>query len=359
LTLLLSNEEVDDLLQMPDCIDAMERAFRAFADRRAGNAGRCEILTPTQRTDALYSLMNMNGVVPDLGVAAVRINSDILTWPAADAGLKRVKIPSAPNGRYVGLVLLFSTLTGEPLAIYPDGVVQRMRTGATSGLAAKYLARKDARVAALLGTGWQAGSQAMAICAVRPIERMVCYSPREDGQRAFAAEMSARLGIEVAAAGSARAALRGADVVLCATNSMQPILQADWLEPGMHVGSLKRLELDPAIVKTADLAVTHSRNADAPAQIIRSHGADLARDTDREKAALAQAIDEDAMPTLAEIVLGHARGRQHDRDITLFLNYTGLGYQFAATGALIYRRAMERGVGRRLDTDWFTSAAPS
>ena len=359
MTLILSNEDVDGLLQMPDCIDAMEQAFRAFADRRAPNAGRCEILTPTQRPDALYSLMNMNGVVPDLGVAAVRINSDILTWPASDAGIKRVKIPSAPNGRYVGLVLLFSTTTGEPLAIYPDGVVQRMRTGATSGLAAKYLARADTRVAALFGTGWQAGAQAMAICAVRPIERIVCYSPRADGRHAFAAELSARLGIAVTAAASAREAVRGADVVLCATNSMQPILPADWLEPGMHVSSLKRLELDPAIVKVADLAVTHSRNADAPAQIIRSHGADLARDTDQEKAALAKAIEEDAMPTLADIVLGHAGGRQHDRDITLFLNYTGMGYQFAATGALIYRRAMERGIGRVLDTDWFTSAAPS
>jgi ornithine cyclodeaminase/alanine dehydrogenase-like protein (mu-crystallin family) len=359
LTLLLSNEDVDGLLQMPDCIDAIEHAFRAFADRRAGNAGRCEILTPTQRDDALYSLMNMSGVVPDLGVAAVRINSDILTWPASDAGVKRVKIPAAPNGRYVGLVLLFSTTTGEPFAIYPDGVVQRMRTGATSGLAAKYLAREDARVAALFGTGWQAGSQAMAICAVRPIERIFCYSPREDGRRAFATEMSARLGIAVTAAASAREAVRGADVVLCATNSMQPILPADWLEPGMHVSSLKRLELDPSIVKAADLAVTHSRNADAPAQIIRSHGADLARDTDVEKAALAKAIDEDAMPALADIVLGHAGGRKRERDITLFLNYTGMGYQFAATGALIYRRAMERGVGRSLDTDWFTSAAPS
>jgi alanine dehydrogenase len=359
LTLLLSNEEIEGLLQMPDCIDAMERASLAFADHRAGNAGRCEILTPTERPDALYSLMNMNGVIPDLGVAAVRINSDILTWPAADDGRKRVKVPAAPNGRYVGLVLLFSTVTGEPLAIYPDGVVQRMRTGATSGLAAKYLARKDARVAALLGTGWQAGSQVMALCAVRPIERIVCYSPREDGRRAFAAEMSARLGIAVTAAASAREAVRGADVVLCATNSMQPILPADWLEPGMHVSSLKRLELDPTIVRAADLAVTHSRSADAPAQIIRAQGADLAHDTDQEKAAFAKTIYADAMPTLAEIVLGRAGGRQRDRDITLFLNYTGMGYQFAATGALIYQRALERGVGRKLDTDWFTSAAPS
>ena len=145
LTLLLSNEEVDGLLQMPDCMEAMEGAFRAIGDRRAANAGRCEILTPTARDDALYSLLNMNGVVPELGIGAVRINSDILTWPASPDGLKRVKVPAAPNERYVGLVLLFSTTTGEPLAIYPDGVVQRMRIGATSGLAAKYLARPDAR----------------------------------------------------------------------------------------------------------------------------------------------------------------------------------------------------------------------
>ena len=359
MTLLLSNDEVDGLLQMPDCIDAMEQALRAFGDRRAGNAGRCEILTATDRPDALYSLMSMNGVVPDLGVAAVRINSDILTWPASERGIKRVKVPSAPNGRYVGLVLLFSTATGEPLAIYPDGVVQRMRTGATSGLAAKYLARTDARVAAVLGTGWQAGSQAMAICAVRGIERIHCFSPRQDGRQAFAAEMSAKLGIEVSAAATAREAVRGADVVLCATNSMQPVLPADWLEPGMHVSSLKRLELDPSVAAAADRVVTHSRNADAPAQIIRTDGADLARDSDLEKAALARAIDEDALPTLADIVLGRAAGRAHDRDVTLFLNHTGLGYQFAATGALIYRRAMERGVGRKLDTDWFTSALPS
>ena len=359
MTLLLSNDEIDGLLQMPDCIDALEQAFGAFGSRRAGNAGRCEILTSTARDDALYSLMNMNGVVPELGVAAVRINSDILTWPASAQGLKRVKVPAAPHERYVGLVLLFSTSTGEPLAIYPDGVVQRMRTGATTGLAAKYLARKDARVAALLGTGWQAGSQAMAICAALPIAQIRCYSPREDGRRAFAADIGARLGIEAIAAASAREAVRGADVVLCATNSMQPMLPAGWLEPGMHVSSLKRLELDTSVAGAADLVVTHSRNGDAPAQVIRSEGADLARDTDRQKAALAQAINEDEMPTLADIVLGHTAGRRREQDITLFLNYTGMGYQFAATGALIYRRAIERGVGRVLDTDWFTSSAPS
>ena len=359
MTLILSNDDIDGLLRMEDCIDVMEQAFRSFASGRAGNAGRCEILTPTARDDALYSLMNMNGVIPDLGVAAVRINSDILTWPASGDGVKRVKVPSAPNARYVGLVLLFSTSTGEPLAIYPDGIVQRMRTGATSGLAAKVLAREDARKVALLGTGWQAGAQAMAICAARPVTEIRCYSPREEGRQAFAAEMSVKLGVTILPVSSAREAVRGADVVLCATNSMQPMLPADWLEPGMHVSSLKRLELDTSIVRAADLTVTHSRNADAPMQVVRAAGADLARDTDRQKARLAEAIDEDAMPTLGDIVQGRAPGRRQDSDITLFLNYTGMGYQFAATGALIYRQAKQQGVGRDLDTDWFTSSAPS
>jgi alanine dehydrogenase len=359
LTLVLSNDEVADLLDMPSCIAAMEDAFRASAEGRTGVAGRCEILTPTNRADAMYSLVNMNGVIPDLGIAAVRINSDILTWPASAQGVKRVKLPAAPNDRYVGLVLLFSTVTGEPLAIYPDGVVQRLRTGATSGVAAKHLARADAQVAAVLGTGWQAGAQAMAICAVRPIGQIRCYSPRAENRRVFAEEMSAKLGIEVQPVASGREAVRGADVVLCATNSMQPVLPAEWLEPGMHVASLKRLELDPSVVKAADVVVIHNRNADAPAQIVRAAGAELARDTDARKQSLTEAIKADAMPSLGELVLGRVGGRRSARDITLFLNYAGLGSQFAATGAVIYRRAVERGVGRKLDTDWFTSAVPS
>ena len=359
MTLVLSNDEVADLLDMPSCIAVMEDAFRASAERRTGVAGRCEILTPTNRADALYSLVNMNGVIPDVGIAAIRINSDILTWPASAQGLKRVKLPAAPNNRYVGLVLLFSTVTGEPLAIYPDGVVQRMRTGATSGVAARHLARTDAHVAAVLGTGWQAGAQAMAICAVRPITQIRCYSPRAEGRRAFAKDMSATLGVEVQAVASGRDAVRGADVVLCATNSMEPVLRPDWLEPGMHISSLKRLELDRSVVDAADVVVIHSRNADAPAQIIRAAGAELARDTDAQKSSLAKAIKANEMPSLGELVLRRCGGRRNTRDITLFLNYTGLGSQFAATGAVIYRRAVERGVGRKLDTDWFTSAVPS
>ncbi len=357
MTLLLSNDDVDQALSMPDCLEAMEIAYRDLGEMRGANGLRSEVLTPTTRDDALHSLLTMSGVVPRFGVGAVRINSDILTWPNSPGGLRRVKVPAAPNDRYVGLVLLFSTKTGEPLAIYPDGIVQRMRVGACCGLGAKYLARADASEVAILGTGWQAGGQAMAICAVRKVRRIRCFSPTRERRETFAREMSAKLGVEVVPAAAARDAVAGADAVMCATNSMEPIFSAEWLEPGMHVSSLKRLELDASVVAGADVTFIHMR--DAGSKTIRSAGAELSSDTEEKKAALSGKIGRDSLPELTDLLLKRKPGRRSDRDVTLFLNYTGVGYQFAATGHVIYTRARERGLGREIDTDLLTSALPS
>jgi ornithine cyclodeaminase/alanine dehydrogenase-like protein (mu-crystallin family) len=355
--LLLSNDDVATALEMGECLTAMEDAYRALGEGRGASGVRSEVLAPTSRADGLYSLLTMSGVAPHLGVGAVRINSDILTWPRTSGGIKRLKVAAAPGERYVGLVLLFSIATGEPLAIYPDGIVQRMRVAATCAVAAKYLARPDARVVGLIGAGWQAGGQAMAIAAVRPIERIVCYSPDRTRREAFAREMMERLGIEVIAVANARDAVNGADVVMCATSSMRPVIEADWLGPGTHVSSLKRLELVASVVAAADVVVTHVRKA--PVGIVRTSGADLARDTEAEKETLSAALRQDELPELADLLLGRARGRGSDREITLFLNYMGLGYQFAVTGHIIWQRARERGLGQMLNTDWFTSEVPS
>ena len=140
MTLILSNDDVETLLTMRDCIEVMEEAYVELAHGRGVSRTRSDCFTPTSRADALYSLKSMDGVAPKLGVGAVRINSDIITWPRRGSNLRREKVPAAPNGRYVGLVLLFSVETGEPLAILPDGVMQRMRVGAANGLGIKYLA---------------------------------------------------------------------------------------------------------------------------------------------------------------------------------------------------------------------------
>ena len=201
-------------------------------------------LAATTRADALYSLKSMDGIAPSLGVGAVRINSDIVTWPERAGNVRREKVPAAPGGRWVGLVLLFSSETGEPLAILPDGYLQRLRVGATNGLGARYLAREDARTVGLLGSGWQASGQLMAIAAVRLITKVRCYSTSAAGREAFAARMSHELGVEVEPVESADAAVRGADVVLCATNSIEHVLFQRQVEPGMHLSSIKRPEIE-------------------------------------------------------------------------------------------------------------------
>lgn len=357
MTLVLSDKEVEAALGMEDCLAASEEAYRALGRNEAATGVRGEILSPTARKDALYSLLTMAGVVPQFGIGAVRINSDILTWPETVHGLRREKVPSAPGNRYVGLVLLFSTETGEPLAIYPDGIVQRMRVAAACGLAAKYLAREDAQTATILGSGWQAGGQAMAIAAVRPITSIRCYSSTPEHREAFAREWSEKLKIEVTASPSLPEAIAGTDIVLCATNSMQPVLMAELLEPGMHVSSIKRLELPAETVARADVVFTHVNGAES--RITRIEGADLARDTEKAKDRMTVSIGQAEMPTLPDLLLERAPGRTSAKDITMFLNYAGLGFQFAVTGHVIYQKAKSLGLGQHIPTDWLTSELTS
>ena len=357
MTLILSNEEVEAALGMDDCLAAFEEGYRALGRNEAATGVRGEILSPTGRDDGLHSLLTMAGVVPGFNIGAVRINSDILTWPETAHGLRREKVPAAPGGRYVGLVLLFSTETGEPLAIYPDGIVQRMRVGASCGLAAKYLARADARTLCILGAGWQGGGQAMAMTAVRDIGEIRCYSPTPATRESFAGEWSEKLGIEVVPAGSLEDAVAGADILSCATNSMEPVLAPELLEPGMHVSSIKRLELPPETVARGDVVFTHVHGAES--RITRVEGADLARDTEQAKDRMTTTIRQGDMPTLPDLLLGRAPGRGSDEDITMFLNYAGLGFQFAASGAVIFKNAKALGLGRDIPTDWLTSALPS
>ena len=214
MTLILSNDDVEKLLTMRDCIEVMEEAYVELAEGRGVSRTRSDCFTPTSRADALYSLKSMDGVAPKLGVGAVRINSDIITWPRRGNNMRREKVPAAPNNRYVGLVLLFSVENGEPLAILHDGVMQRMRVGAANGLGIKYLARANAKSVGILGSGWQAGAQLMAACAVREIETIRCFSPNAQNREAFAAAMSATLGVEVVPGGQPEEAIAGADIAM-------------------------------------------------------------------------------------------------------------------------------------------------
>jgi alanine dehydrogenase len=351
MTLILSNDDVDKLLTMPDCIDVLEDAYVELAEGRGVNRTRSDCITPTSRPDAVYGLKSMDGVIPKLGIGAIRINSDIVTFPKKGNNIRREKIPAA-NGRYVGLVLLFSTENGEPLAILPDGVMQRMRVGAANGLGVKYLARQDAATVGLLGSGWQAGAQLMAACAVRDIKSIRCFSPNAEHRDAFAKEMSEKLGVEVMPVAQPEEAITGADIVMCASNSLDAIFFERWIEPGVHLSSIKQPEIETKALTRADRIVLHHQDA-SPLHVTTRDFA-LGQKSQEHGWSAASEIDFGKLPTLPELIVGRAKGRQSDAEVTCFMNNIGLGYQFAAAGSVVYRKAREHGVGHELPTEWFT-----
>jgi len=353
MTLILSNKDVEQLLTMPECIAVLETSYAELAHGRGLSRTRSDSLAPTKREDAYYSLKSMDGVVPALGVSSVRINSDIITMPKFGNSVRRVKVPAAPNDRYVGLVVLFSTENGEPLAIMPDGVLQRMRVGAANGLGVKYLARENASSIGLLGAGWQAGTQLMAACAVRDIKTIRCFSPTREKREAFCKEMSGILGIEVQSVDHPEAALEGADIAMCATNTEDPVYFARWIEPGQHLSSIKKPEMEMDAIRRADRVVIHTRDVH-PIMELSSELPESARLYEGKRTPKADDVDITKFPTIPELIVGKAKGRSNDQEVTLFMNNLGLGYQFAAAGSVVYRNAKERGFGHELPTDWFT-----
>jgi ornithine cyclodeaminase/alanine dehydrogenase-like protein (mu-crystallin family) len=352
MTLILSNEDVDKLITMPECIAALEEAYVELAEGRGITRTRSDCITPTQRPDAVYGLKSMDGVCPKLGVGAIRINSDIVTFPKKGNTVVREKIPAAPGNRWCGLVLLFSVDNGEPLAIMPDGVMQRMRVGATNGLGVKYLARKNAETVGILGSGWQAGTQLMAACAVRNIKQIRCFSPTRANRETFASQMTETLGVEVRAVDQPEDAIKGADIAMCSSSSLDAIFFAPWVETGMHMTSIKRPEIELAALQRADRIAIHNHDAQPIHVMTRDlENAEKAKDNGWNSVG---ELDFAKLPTLPELIVGRAEGRQSDREITCFLNNIGLGYQFAAVGAAVIRKARDGGLGHELPTDWFT-----
>ncbi len=353
MTLILSNKDVEQLLTMSECIDVLEEAYLELAKGSGVSRTRSDCLTPTVREDAYYSLKSMDGVAPKLGIGAIRINSDIISMPKIGNNIRRVKVPAAPNDRYVGLVLLFATENGEPLAILPDGVIQRMRVGATNGLGVKYLARKDAKSVGILGSGWQAGTQLMAACAVRDIQTIRCFSPNRERREAFAKEMSAVLNIDVVPVDQPESAIADADIAMCASNSMDAIFFEPWVRPGMHLSSIKNLEIEMKALKRADRVVIHTRDT-KPIMAVSKELPESASDFEAKPDPSGDRVDIKKFSTLPEMIAGQAKGREGEQEVTCFLNNLGLGFQFAAAGSVVYRKAKERGIGHELPTDWFT-----
>jgi len=344
MVLVLKNEQMENLLPMAEEIDAIEQAFRELGQGRAMNAPRARLRTPWKEEGGQYYFNNIMGLVPGVKSMALRIDSSFSTEVQV-AGAKRRVYP----GDYIGLVMLFDMDTCEILAMMDDHHISTMRVGATSAVASKYLARKDARVMGLLGSGEQAKTQVTAHLAVRPLTKIKVYSPTKENREKFAREMSKATGIEVVPVASAEEAVRGSDIVNAATNTIDPVVLGRWLEPGMHVtslvggdGFLPRKELDDEAVRRASLIVVGYKP-----QIFLDKQAEF---YDRIERGIVRAED---LHELGDLLNGKCRVRKDDNEITLFKNNTGMGIQFAATARKMYDKAKEKGVGTELPLELF------
>lgn len=351
--ILLTNEDVEPLLKMPDCIEAIEAAFADLGNGDAVDIPRQDAIVPIGRDGAVHDLKTMSGTWPKAGIAAIRLNSDIVTGSVVNGTSRRVKLAlSEPGGRYNGQVLLFSTDTGQLLAIVNDGIIQRTRVGATSGVAAKYLSRADAKVLGLLGTGFQAGGQLEAMCAVRAFEEVRVFSPTPDNRRRFAEHYHRALDIDIRAVDRPEDAAEGADILVTATNSLTPTVKPDWLKPGMHLSSVNRTELPPAIFERVTRLVVNAREGGK--SFTARNSPDVGGFNQNDRNAHSGIKDVANVPELRDMVSGRASGRQSPEEITCFHNYQGLGLQFAAIGAIVYREASKRKIGVVLDDRYFT-----
>lgn len=322
MTLHISESEVKSLLTMPLAIEAVE----AISRRQAAG----EVLVHPRRRFELPEGKFFHHM------AAADVAENFVA----------TKQYTYVGGKLKFVVSLFSMESGDLLALIEADVLGQMRTGAASGVATKYLAKSDARTAAIIGTGGQARTQLEAIAAVRKLESVKVYG-RDTGRRdKFAAEMSKRLGIGVSGAASSAEATKNAEIVCTATTANQAVLNGADISAGTHINAIganhmKKRELDTATVLKCERIFVDS------IQQSREEAGDLV---------LGFAGNEKhwgSVRELSSLVAGICQGRTSEAEITLFKS-NGIAAWDLAAAVRVYRLAKDKGLGRTLPF-WQTS----
>jgi alanine dehydrogenase len=191
--LLLNNEVVAQILDMKGCMEALETGYKDLVQERANYRGRYDFFVPNDDPKLMYRWGTMEGASRTFETMAIRMKSDMLEWPDG----KTVEKYCVQPGTFCGIVMVFSTRNGEPLAIINDGYIQHMRVGGCAGLGVKYLSREDAGVVGIFGSGGMARTYLLAFNEVRRIREVRVYSPTKRNRENFAAEMSQKLGLKI------------------------------------------------------------------------------------------------------------------------------------------------------------------
>lgn len=358
MTLIIDNETVRRTLSMEETVAALEGSYRDLVSAEAVCRPRIDIRIPTSHPERVYQWGTMEGGSTG-GYFAIRMKSDVVYERREDGRVTEEKYCSRP-GLFCGLVLLTSVDNGEPLAFLNDGVLQHMRVGADGAIGVKYLARQDAEVVGMLGSGGMARSHVEAFLCVRRIRKLQVFSPTRAHREAFAREMRERHGLEVVACDAPEQVYRAADIVAALTDSRVPVLDGRHLEKGTHLVNIGGSGVpDPESLKKVDVYLRFGNAPDPVGReglgIADEHLAWAARpaaNAARRKQAHGVVLP-DKVVYLADIVTGRHPGRTSDDEITWSERGNLQGLQFYALAGRVYEKARAAGLGREVPTEWF------
>lgn len=360
MTLILNNDDVKSVLTMEITIKALEEAYHQIARREAVCRPRVDIQIPTKDPQKMYQWGTMEGGSVS-GYFAIRMKSDIIYEQEYEGARTQEKYCVRP-GKFCGLILLVNVQNGEPLALINDGYLQHMRVGADSAIGVKYMARENAKVVGMIGSGGMARSHMAAFSLVRGIKRVQVYSPTKVNREEYAKEMEQEFDIEAIPVNHLQEAYRGADIVAGCTDSAVPIIIGKWLEEGTHITCIGG-KPDEDTLKRIDVSLRIG-NAPAPwglpefslpdeyityvAMPEENAGFKMKPKGKRAHGVVA----EDRAVFLADLLSGKKKGRTSPRQITYSERGNVQGAQFFAVAGKVYELAKEKGLGKEIPTDW-------
>jgi len=363
--LIISNADVARLLTMGDAIDALDQAYRQLVTTDAVCKPRTDIQIPTRKPGKVYQWSSVEGGSTS-GYFAIRMKSDIIYEQEYNGARTQEKYCIRP-GTFCGLILLTDTESGEPLAILNDGLTQLTRVGADGGIGVRYLAKNNAEVIGMLGSGGMSETHMAAFMHERPgLKRLQVFSPTKANRERFGRNMADKYGLDVKVCDSPDQIYRDADIVAALTDSAVSVIDGPRIEKGTHLvapGTGDGIK-DKAFLDRIDLYLRFG-NATTP------WGARPGIDDEYFTYAARPDIDTGfkrktkggrghgaVLPpertiTFADIVAGRSRGRTSDDQISYSERGNLQGNQFWALAGRIYELAKAQGLGREIPTEWF------
>ena len=316
MALFLKESDVERLLTMPLALELVERVHREYSTGQAADVPRERTRLPK------VGLHILQGSVPSAGV---------LGYKAYTSSREGIRF----------LIHAFNAERGNLEVLVEGNYLGMMRTGAAGGVAAKWLAREDAKVAGVIGSGWQAQGQIEALAAVRKLERVKVFSRNAEKLAAFCDNLRKHLSLDVTPVSSPEVAVRGSDIVVTITTSATPVFSGEWVAPGMHINaagsnSLLRQELDEATVRQCAPIVVDSRPS------AMKEAGDLLPLLEKGR------IHSGSLTELGEVIAGTRPGRTSAQQITLFESQ-GMAIQDLIIAAELAKLARAQGVGTEID----------